>query len=116
MDISDLGSEPAPEWREAENNLCGVLRGRGTSAVAERFVEAGWTSRSSSWEAYEVGTSWCRVELAPVDGPDILLNGVVDPDRLDDLAALLARFGLSFGLELYDEQGGLRREVTVRSP
>ncbi|MFF2410701.1 hypothetical protein [Streptomyces sp. NPDC058092] len=84
MDISDGGSSLAPDWQEADNNLCGVLRGRlDTSAVAERFVRAGWKPRSSSWDAYEVETSWCRIELDPVDGADTLLNGVIDPDRLD---------------------------------
>ncbi|MEU8521816.1 hypothetical protein [Streptomyces sp. NBC_01216] len=92
MDISADGPDLAPEWQEADNNLCGVLRGRfGTSAVAECFVRAGWKSRSSSWDAYEVETSWCRVDLDPVDGSDTLLNGVTDPDEFDALAALAVR-------------------------
>ncbi|WP_105974747.1 hypothetical protein [Streptomyces geranii] len=114
MDTSDDGPDLAPGLRETDNNLCGVLRGRlDVSAVAGHFVRAGWTSRSSSWDAYEVGTSWCRVDLDPAAGPDILLNGVIAPDRLDTLATLLSRFGLSFGLELYDDEGGLRREITA---
>ncbi|WP_069816710.1 hypothetical protein [Streptomyces sp. TP-A0874] len=79
--------------------------------MAAYFVGAGWKSRSSSWDAYEVETNWCRVELDPVDGSDTLLNGVIDPGKLDGLAMLLSQFRLSFGLELYDEKGGLRREI-----
>ncbi|MGW5124595.1 hypothetical protein ACWEQ7_11185 [Streptomyces sp. NPDC004069] len=113
MDISDDGPKLAPEWEKADNNLCGVLRGNlDTSAVAERLVRAGWRSRSSSWETYEVETDWCRADLDPVEGWGTLLSGVIDPGKLDALAVLLSRFGLSFGLELYDEQGSLSREVT----
>ncbi|WP_336318736.1 hypothetical protein [Streptomyces lavendofoliae] len=112
MDISDEGEELDSEWAEAENNVCGTLHGRrDASPVAERFVRAGWRSRSSSWNGYEVGTRWCEVELDPVDGRGILLNGVIDPGRLDDLADLLHRFGLTYSLELYDGDGSLAREA-----
>ncbi|WP_436956809.1 hypothetical protein [Streptomyces sp. SudanB182_2057] len=112
MDISDDGPELDPGWREAANNLCGILRGRPTSAVAELFVGAGWMSQSSSWEGYEVQTHWCRVELDPLDRTETLLNGVVDPGKLDVLAALLSRSGTDFVLELYDEGHRLLREIT----
>ncbi|WP_329395058.1 hypothetical protein [Streptomyces melanogenes] len=112
VDLSDDGPALDDRWSESDNNLCGGLPdSRDTSQVAERFVRAGWRSRSSSWEGYELETSWCRVEADPVDGSATLLNGVVDPDRLDDLAALLTRFGLRFTLELYDEGGDLVREI-----
>ncbi|MGW4148385.1 hypothetical protein [Streptomyces albogriseolus] len=55
-----------------------------------------------------MGTTWCEVELEPIDGQEVLLNGVVDPSRFDDLAALLDRFGLTYTLELYDEDVNLR--------
>ncbi|MFD8805313.1 hypothetical protein [Streptomyces sp. NPDC059597] len=111
MDISHDGPELAPHLHHAGNNLSGTLRGRATSSVASRFVGAGWRSRSSSWEGYEVGTDWCEVELDPVGKRETLLNGVVDPDGLDALAALLTWFGVSFRLELCDERGGPVREV-----
>jgi hypothetical protein len=112
MDMSEEGEALDPEWAEVGNNVNGVLHGcRDASPVAERFVRVGWRSRSSSWNGYEVGTRWCEVELDPVDGPDVLLNGVVDPRRLDDLAGLLHRFGLTYSLELYDGDGTLVREV-----
>ncbi|MGW5104397.1 hypothetical protein [Streptomyces sp. NPDC004100] len=112
MDISYDGPELAPRLQGADNNLSGILRGRDTSSVVARFVGAGWRSRSSSWEGYEVGTDWCEVELDPVGRRETLLNGVVDPDGLDALAALLTRFGVSFQLELCDESGRTVREVS----
>lgn len=112
VDLSDEGEALDREWGEVGNNVNGILHGcRSASPVAECFVRAGWRSRSSSWDGYEVGTSWCEVELDPVDGPDVLLNGVVDPRRFDDLAGLLHRFGLTYSLELYSEAGTLVREV-----
>lgn len=59
-----------------------------------------------------VETGWCRIEVDPTGG-DTLLNGVVDPQRFDDLAALLTRFGLPFSLELYDDAGELPRRSTL---
>lgn len=77
MDISDAGQPLDPVWLEINNNVCGSLAGAASaSLVAERFIGAGWSSRSgSSWELYEVETSWCRIEVDPTDG-DTLLNGV----------------------------------------
>ncbi|MEU3440493.1 hypothetical protein AB0926_00990 [Streptomyces griseoincarnatus] len=58
-----------------------------------------------------MGTTWCEVELEPVDGQDVLLNGVVAPSRFDDLAALLTRCGATYTLELFDENDNLLRET-----
>ncbi|QDY75329.1 hypothetical protein [Streptomyces qinzhouensis] len=112
-DISDEGPEPAPEWRDAQNNLCGSVRVRDAAVVAKRFVRAGWRSRSSSSHGYEVETSWCMVELDPLGKGGVLMNGVIDPGRLDLLATLLTRLGMSFTLELYDENDRLLREVSA---
>ncbi|MGI5480650.1 hypothetical protein [Streptomyces lavendofoliae] len=112
MDVSDEGEELDPRWDEAGNNVCGTLHGcRDASPVAERFVRAGWRSRSSSWNGYEVETSWCQVELDPIDGSRVLLNGVVDPQRFEELAGLLHRFGLRYSLELADADTDLAREM-----
>ncbi|MFF9476622.1 hypothetical protein ACF1E9_28890 [Streptomyces roseolus] len=117
MDISDEGQPLDPVWHEISNNVCGVLAGApSASLVAERFIGAGWRSLSgSSWESYEVETSWCRIEVDPTDR-GTLLNGVVDPQRFEDLAALLTRFGMWFSLELYDDDRGLLREIEAGTP
>ncbi|MGW2019923.1 hypothetical protein [Streptomyces sp. NPDC001927] len=112
MDMSDEGSTLDREWVEVGNNVCGVLHGcRDASAVAARFVGAGWSSHSSSWNGYELETSWCQVEIDPIDGSKVLLNGVVDPTRLDELARLLNSFGLPFEQDLNDEDNVLVREI-----
>ncbi|MFF8610905.1 hypothetical protein ACF06X_33915 [Streptomyces sp. NPDC015346] len=117
MDTSDEGQPLDLVWLEISNNVCGGLAGSpSASLVAERFIGAGWSSRSgSSWESYEVETSWCRIEVDPTDG-DTLLNGVVDPRRFEELAALLTRFDLGFTLELYDDDGELLREIAAGTP
>ncbi|MET9361309.1 hypothetical protein ABZX93_10380 [Streptomyces sp. NPDC006632] len=112
MDISDDGRKLDPEWVEVGNNICGVLRGcRDASAVAQHFARAGWSSRSSSWHSYEVETSWCQLEVDPIEDPSVLLNGVVDPQRFDELDGVLRRFGLRYSLELYEGDGTLVREA-----
>ncbi|MFF5936676.1 hypothetical protein [Streptomyces sp. NPDC012508] len=112
MDMSDEGPTLDRRWIEVGNNVCGVLHGcRDASTVATRFVEAGWNSSSSSWHGYELETRWCRLEIDPIDGADILLNGVVDPARLDELARLLGCFGLPYELELSDENDTVTREI-----
>ncbi|MGX1887118.1 hypothetical protein [Streptomyces sp. NPDC055287] len=116
MDVSDEGQPLDPVWLEISNNVCGDLAGAPSAAlVAERFTEAGWSARSASWESYEVETSWCRIEVDPTDG-DTLLHGVVDPQRFEDLAALLTRFGLPSRLELYDDDGELLQQLEARPP
>lgn len=76
-------------------------------------MRTGWSSRSSSWHGYEVETSWCQLEVEPIDGPDVLLNGVVDPQRFDELGGVPHRLGLSYSLELYQGDDTLVREMHV---
>lgn len=112
MDVSSSGNRLDAEWTEVGTNVYGILRDGGdVSAVAGCFVRAGWSSRSSSWQGYECETTWCRVGIDPGEVSSILLNGVVDPERIDELAGLLARFGLWYSLELYDEGDMLVREI-----
>ncbi|MER5596837.1 hypothetical protein [Streptomyces sp. NPDC002265] len=112
MDVSDDGQKLDPEWVEVGSNVCGVLRGcRDASAVAHHFVRTGWSSRSSSWHGYEVETNWGQLEVDPTESPDILLNGVVDPQRFDELGGVLHRLGLSYSLELYEGGDTLVREI-----
>ncbi|MEV5613794.1 hypothetical protein [Streptomyces sp. NPDC052225] len=112
MDLSDGGQNLAPQWADLANNVSGVAQAcQDASPVAAAFVRAGWSSRSSSWHGYEVETSWARLELDPTAEREVLLNGVIDPHRLDDLATLLSRFGLRFTLELCDDDNALLREI-----
>ncbi|WP_372350207.1 hypothetical protein [Streptomyces sp. KL116D] len=112
MDISDGGQGLDPQWTDVDNNVSGVVQGcRDASPVAAAFVRAGWSSRSSSWYGYEVETNWARLELDLIEGREVLLNGVIAPQRLDDLAGLLSRFGLRFTLELCDDTNALVREI-----
>ncbi|MFJ8073110.1 hypothetical protein ACIQ7Q_03950 [Streptomyces sp. NPDC096176] len=112
MDPSEDRQKLDPEWIARGNNICGTLRGcRDADSVAERFTRIGWRARSSSWYGYEVENSWCQVEIEPLDAPDLLLNGVVDPERLDELAGLLRRLGLCYALELSDDDDNVVREI-----
>ncbi|MEV7415485.1 hypothetical protein [Streptomyces sp. NPDC089919] len=116
MDISDEGQPFDPAWLQINDNVYGVLTAAPTaSTVAERFIGAGWSSRSSSWESYELETSWCRIEVDPTDR-DTLLHGVVDPQRFEELAALLRRFRLHFSLELYGEDDELLHVIEGEPP
>jgi hypothetical protein len=112
VDISHEGPRLDPVLLEIANNVCGLMRsGPHASSMAERLVQAGWRSKSTSWHAYELETTWCQFEIEPTTDDAVLLNGVVDPARFDDLAALLTRLRLPFDLELYDEEGALTREI-----
>ncbi|WP_329283050.1 hypothetical protein [Streptomyces sp. NBC_00691] len=112
MDASDEGRHPDEQWTDEGNNVCGTVRGlRDASRVAARFAGAGWNSHPSSWHGHEVETGWCRLEIDPMEAGAVLLNGAVDPTRLDDLAALLAAFGLPYALELADEHDTVIREI-----
>jgi hypothetical protein len=112
VDISDEGQSLDPRWTDIDNNVCGVAQDcRDAAPVATVFVRAGWSSRSSSWDGYEVETNWAQLLLDPLEDREVLLNGVIDPQRLDDLAALLSRAGLRFTLELRDDTDALVREI-----
>ncbi|MFD0369624.1 hypothetical protein [Streptomyces sp. NPDC127114] len=116
MDLSDEGRPLDPVWLELDDNVYGSLaQDASASSLAERFVGSGWSSRSMSWDSYEVETGWCRLEIDPTE-EDTLLHGVVDPARFEDLAALVTRFGLRFSLELYDEDGELLRTAEAAAP
>jgi hypothetical protein len=108
MEINSSGaSGPRIAERLAylDNNVYGSLPGApGVKQLAESFVGAGWRARSSSWSQYEVEQDWARLELSQPSLDEALVAGVVDPSRLDDLAALLAGMGLRYSLELWDEE------------
>lgn len=114
VDVSDGGQKLDPQWTDVGNNVCGVVDGcRDAYAAASAFVRAGWSRRSSSWHGWEVEISWGQIDLDPIEGRKVLLNGVIDPRRVDEFAGLLSRFGLRFTLELYNGSDELVREIRV---
>lgn len=93
------------------NNLCGILGGHiAPTLVVSRLGSLGWRTRSSSWYSYEAETTWCRIEIDQTDDGTTLINGVIDPQRIDDLATLLIRLGWQHTLELSDENDDIIEE------
>ncbi len=111
MDLSDEGSPFATSVPAAD--VAGVFPGsRSAADLAAHFVRAGWSSRSSSWEGYEVETSWARLEIDALDDGVLVHGGThLDPDRFDALVAVLSARRLPFSVEFYGEDGGLLRET-----
>ncbi len=86
------------------NNLCGIIKGGIDPAlVASRLDSLGWKTWSASWYSYEAETPWCRIEIDRTDDGTTLINGVIDPQRIEYLATLLARLGWQHSLELDDD-------------
>ncbi|WKD33318.1 hypothetical protein [Streptomyces xanthophaeus] len=112
MDLSDGGSPfDADVIGMPVADVAGLFPGRRSAAdLAAFFVRAGWSSRSSSWEGYEVESPLARLEIEPVDA-GVLLRGEADAGRLDALTAVLSARGLPFSVEFYGEDGALLREV-----
>lgn len=93
------------------NNVCGILEGDiDPHQVASRLGSLGWRTRSSSWYSHEAETAWCRIEIDKTDDGTTLINGVIYPQRIDDLATVLARLGWQHSLELSDENNNVIEE------
>ncbi|MEV7559449.1 hypothetical protein [Streptomyces sp. NPDC089795] len=112
VDLSDEGSPFDPDTTGATvADVAGRFPGRGSAVdLAAFLVRAGWSSRSSSWEGYEVESPLARLEIEPADD-GVLLHGQADAGRLDALIAVLSARGLPFSVEFYGEDGALLREV-----
>ncbi|MFJ6047778.1 hypothetical protein [Streptomyces sp. NPDC092307] len=113
----DLSHEGEPFEADATGlpvvDVAGCFPGRRSAAdLAAFLVRAGWSSRSSSWEGYEVQSPSARLEIEPIDD-GVLLHGQADAGRLDALVAVLSARGLPFSAEFYGEDGALVREVRV---
>lgn len=97
------GPRLADEWRRLDNNVYGVLRDSPEPRrLAELLVAAGWRARASSWTEYEVECEWVGVELSPGTTAEVIVSGVVDPSRLDELAAVFAGLGTGYSIELWE--------------
>jgi hypothetical protein len=115
MEITS-GGTPGPRladgWAARDNNVYGLLRGGPPAGrLAELLVAAGWRARKSSWTEYEVEREWVRVELRPETAGEVGFAGVVDPSRVDELAAAFAGLGYGYSIELYDDDRQLVREL-----
>ncbi len=105
MDITS-GGTPGPRLADhladLDNNVYGhVPRAPTTKALAELFVQAGWSARKSSWTTYEVEHEWARIDLFDSSPTDRTFSGVIDPPRLQDLATALEALGLRYSIELW---------------
>lgn len=90
------------------NNLCGIIEGGiDPDLLASRLSSLGWKTRSASWYSCEAETFWCRIEIDQTDDGTTLINGVIDPQQIDDLTRLFARLGWQHSLELSDESGSV---------
>nr|BFD95951.1 hypothetical protein KitaXyl93_73110 [Kitasatospora sp. Xyl93] len=84
------------------NNVYGFLPSAASALdVAQAFHAAGWRVRMSSWTDFEVEHTYAELELFP-ERP-VRFGGVVVPERIDDLLSAFAALGLSFTVELYDQ-------------
>lgn len=108
------GPELDTTFQDRDNNAYGSVLGETTpQSLARMFVNDGWRARKSSWTEFEVEHEWAQLELFPYreDG-GLTFAGFVDPVRVDELAALLRRFGLRGSIELYGDDQTLLRELT----
>ncbi|HEX8003459.1 MAG TPA: hypothetical protein VF519_12265 [Mycobacteriales bacterium] len=84
----------------------------GVPGVTWHLGVPGWTVRDASAGERAAAAGWCDLTFAG-DGEDVLLAGTVEPERFDDLAALLRRSGAALALVLRDDAGGVLAELSL---
>jgi hypothetical protein len=111
------GATPGPrladDLTELRNNVYGFMHGISAASLdslANEFVRIGWRARRSARDEYEVECTWCSVNVFDSDGM-VKFAGVVDPDRVDELAAALGALGIDYEIELYDQADELVRKL-----
>jgi hypothetical protein len=107
MEITS-GGTPGPrladEWGSLDNNVHGALPATPpVSQLARVFVAAGWRARKSSWSDFEVEREWVCIELMQESPGNAIFSGVIDPTRVDELAAAFRQLGLHYSIELWNE-------------
>jgi hypothetical protein len=105
MEITS-GGTPGPrltdELETLDNNVYGSLPDSPpVKALAETLVAAGWRARASSWTDIEVEREWVRIELQQ-SADTVLFSGVVDPTRVDELAAVFSGLNMRYSIELWN--------------
>ncbi|MFD5463081.1 hypothetical protein ACFWIQ_09680 [Kitasatospora sp. NPDC127059] len=87
------------------NNVGGFLHSALSAPdVAQAFYAAGWRVRKSSWTEFEVEHAYAELELFPAT--PVRFRGVVVPERIDELLSAFTTLGLSYTVELEDQDGG----------
>jgi hypothetical protein len=76
--------------------------------LAAALHDAGWSSRKSAWDEYEVGQTWAELNLFVQDGKS-MVSGCVLPTHVDGLLSALERLATAYEGELYDRSGALLR-------
>lgn len=95
------------------NNVYGFLHNASDlESVTRSFAQLEWKTRMSAWDEYEVSCSWCELNLFD-SGAKPKFAGMVEPDRVDDLADVLRSLDLDYEMELYDADGELIRTLTA---
>ena len=86
-----------------QNNLYGIL-GFKTSKhqTANHFDNIGWSVRKNTWTDYEIESTWAKLTIEGKN--EILLNGVIDEQKFDELKTILDNFKLDFSIELYNSK------------
>ncbi|MFE2724178.1 hypothetical protein [Kitasatospora sp. NPDC059327] len=86
------------------NNVYGFLPSAVSALdIAQSFFAAGWRVRRSSWTEFEVQHTCAELEL--FSEKPVRFGGVVVPERIDDLLSAFTALGLSYTVELYDQDG-----------
>lgn len=86
------------------NNVCGFLLSAVSAPdAAHAFYAAGWRVRKSSWTEFEVEHTYAELEL--FSETPVRFRGVVVPGRIHELLSALSALGLSYTVELEDQDG-----------
>ncbi|MEV6769205.1 hypothetical protein AB0N05_11320 [Nocardia sp. NPDC051030] len=105
---SSAGREPLDDSLVAlRNNVYGKVESAPRPATLGRnFAESGWKVRKSSITDYEIECGWAAIEFA-CDGEVAVISfaGVVEPNRVPELIAVLSGMGAFSTIELYGSDG-----------
>ncbi|GAA0189042.1 hypothetical protein GCM10009122_48630 [Fulvivirga kasyanovii] len=94
-----------------ELNMYGTIEGINSKLeLVSKFHQLGWSVRKSSWTDYEVENEW--TELCIQGENEILLSGILDEQKFEELGDLLNSFGVKYNFELVDEFQILKRTIS----
>ena len=73
--------------------------------ITKKFSTNGWMIWKASWYDWEITNDFADLILE--GDKELLIHGPVSPDYFNTLAEKMKEIGLSFSLELYDENQNL---------